>query len=207
MATNPAIENIINEVSITPPSPPVVVTVDQTILTAQIATNPVVVTAPAPIQIIPPPNPPMVITVGLVGPQGPQGPAGGGGGSVSEPKTNAEAFTLYGGQPVYLSGSGSFRVSQANSLSTICNGILASITGSNSTGTIIFIGLLQLADWTVATGGSPTLTVGSYYYLSQGAAGIITTIPPTGTGQINQYLGLAVEPDTLSINILQPIVC
>lgn len=121
-------------------------------------------------------------------------------------KINGEAFTIKAGQPVRLSGSTNCVLSIADSLSHATCGLAYADAATGTSVRIIMLGVLKVADWTTPSGGSATLTVGSEYFLSQGASGVITTVPPDSTSQICQYVGLATSTTELFIQIEQPMV-
>ena len=121
-------------------------------------------------------------------------------------KIKGEAFTLKAGQPVKFSGASNCVLAQADSLSNTTCGLVYEDTATGVSTRIIMLGMIKVADWTTPSGGSATLTVGSEYWLSQGAAGVLTTTPPDSTGQICQYVGLATSTTEFYIQIEQPMV-
>lgn len=91
-------------------------------------------------------------------------------------------------------------LARADDLDAECYGIAAS--SGRVGGPLEFrrCGDLVSGDWTSAT-GSRTLTPGARYYLSAASAGQITSTPPSEVGQILQPVGVAIDPNTLSIAI------
>ena len=120
-------------------------------------------------------------------------------------RTNNEAFTIVAGRPVKFDSTGC-KLAQADDIANIAVGIAYNTAAMGTDVTIVLMGILSVADWTVASGGSATLTSNSYYYLSQGAAGILTTIPPSSTGQIYQPLGMAVTTTDFFVQVQTAII-
>ncbi len=120
-------------------------------------------------------------------------------------RTNNEAFTIVAGRPVKFDSTGC-KLAQADDISNIAVGVAYNTAASGDDITIVLMGILSVSDWTVASGGSSTLTPNTYYYLSQGAAGIITTVPPSGTGQVYQPIGLAVNSTDFFVQIQISII-
>lgn len=70
--------------------------------------------------------------------------------------------------------------------------------GIGFTGTVQTGGLLNLVDWTAAT-GSPALATRGRYFLSIGSPGQISTAIPSGAGNILQEIGTAVSAQILRL--------
>jgi hypothetical protein len=119
--------------------------------------------------------------------------------------TNTESFTIKAGQPVKLVGGGGCALAQANNVSNIAIGLATVDSPTSTLCHVALIGTLSLVNWTDATGGSSTLTDASPYFLSQGAAGVITTVPPDSTGQICQYIGTSLSTGEIAIQIARPM--
>jgi hypothetical protein len=149
------------------------------------------------------------IAVSWRGPTGPGGPVGPPGSSaVVIQAPNSESFVIKAGQPVFLHGDmgGGCRLAKADDLGTVAVGIVLANTDPAGFANILLLGLMVSSDWTSPTGGTQFLTEGVSYFLSQGANGIITPVPPDGTSQICQYLGIAVSPTTFFVQIDRPVV-
>ena len=147
---------------------------------------------------------PLIVKIGVQGPSGPTGPPGSK--AIVIQALNQESFTLRTGQPVMLVGGGGCRLAKADNVATIAAGLVFSDASPSQTVDVLLLGLLTSSDWTSPTGGSPLLTERANYFLSQGAPGIITTIPPDGTGQVCQHMAYAVSATELFVNIDQPII-
>ena len=155
---------------------------------------------------------------GPAGPTGPQGPPGDDGatgatGPQGDPGDNYAEFegenkdsvTVAAGGAVTIHSSGTgVRRADAATAGRECVGLVVGATAVGFSATVRTAGLLTLADWTAVT-GSTTLTPMSPYYLSV-SAGALTVTPPASSGQRVQQVGVAVAADTLSIQILQPIL-
>lgn len=111
------------------------------------------------------------------------------------------------GEPVYVKNADGFVYkAKANALAS------ASVVGLLSAAQVTELPspsivdhgtfVLTTAQWDAITGQSGGLTVGSYYYLSQGTAGHITTLKPDSG--IVMKLGLAVSVTTLIVQLGQP---
>lgn len=118
---------------------------------------------------------------------------------------NKDLTQLYPGQPVgtHTSGTGIVRanasaVGQKAAIGIVAQGIQVSVSGLVQTE-----GIIEVADWTRAT-GSQYLTPGSDYYLST-TLGKITRTAPSGAGQILQLVGHALTQTKLDIRLEDPI--
>jgi hypothetical protein len=118
-------------------------------------------------------------------------------------KTNAEAFTVYAGQPVKLSGASSFALAQANSFANRAVGLAAENIATGAEGLIIRSGVLEVADWTSAL-GSAALTTDTEYLLKQSSAGLLDSSAPTGSGDLVQHLGKAIGTTRLFVGVHHP---
>lgn len=101
------------------------------------------------------------------------------------------------GTPVTLQAGG---VTPSTMLKADVVGLAITAVGAGDDVTYITNGILELSDWTAIT-GSPTLTVGLFYYL--GASFFLTSTPPT-VGQLVE-IGRAQTDTILDIKIKTPI--
>lgn len=120
--------------------------------------------------------------------------------------TNAEAFTIYAGQPVKVVAAGTFGLARANLVANLAVGIATRNVAAGGTGRIAVTGVVAVADWSNATGGPTTLTAGADYYLAPGTNGIITTAAPTGSPDVVQILGRALSTTELVLNPTEGII-
>jgi len=101
------------------------------------------------------------------------------------------------GTPLTLQPGG---VTPSSMLKPDVVGLAITDVGAGDDATYITNGILELSDWTAIT-GSPTLTVGLFYYL--GSTQFLTLTPPT-TGQLVE-IGRAQSSTILDIKIKTPI--
>lgn len=100
-------------------------------------------------------------------------------------KLNANAGAINIGQPVYVTAAGSVDLAKADAAATKdVLGLVADTTilAANS-GAIQSEGLITATtgEWDAVTGDTGGLTPGSWYYLNEGTAGMLTkTVPSTG---------------------------
>lgn len=118
---------------------------------------------------------------------------------------NKDAGTISAGMIVAAHSSGS-GVIKAIATSTATRGVGFAINtvAPTFTNTVRTGGVITIANWT-AIAGTATLSANAVYFLDPLAAGMITTVAPTTTGQIVQRVGMALSPTTLGIEIEQPI--
>lgn len=136
-------------------------------------------------------------------------PTQGGGGSVTENQYSAEnkdAGSLSIGMVVAVHSSGVGVVkARADSLGTRAVGLSLTSTAPTVAATIQTDGIVDIANWTAAT-GSATLSANAVYFLDPTTAGMMTTTAPTTTGQHVQRIGTAVSTTKLYLEIEQPIL-
>ena len=122
----------------------------------------------------------------------------------SATNSNIAAITI--GQPVYIQGANSVDLALADAKAT--SGVIGLVSDasidSSAIGTILTDGILTSTDW-MAVVGAATLTVGSVYFLSDVAAGTLTTTAPTTTGSFVTRVGTAISTTTLEVTISRPI--
>ena len=125
---------------------------------------------------------------------------GGGGGSVVELE-NKTGSTCYPGQVVAMHSSGAgFQMASAADNLRNGIGILLEETSHAATGRVQVEGIVDLEDWTEAT-GSPSLTGGQRWFLSPTTAGELTGSSPTGSGKLVQLIGVAITSSKLDIRL------
>ena len=122
----------------------------------------------------------------------------------SAQNSNIAAITI--GQPVYIQGADTVDLALADAKAT--SGVIGLVSDasidSSAIGTILTDGILTSTDW-MAVVGAATLTVGSVYFLSDVAAGTLTTTAPTTTGSFVTRVGTAISTTTLEVTISRPI--
>ena len=122
----------------------------------------------------------------------------------SATNSNIAAITI--GQPVYIQGANTVDLALADAKAT--SGVIGLVSDasidSSAVGTILTDGILTSTDWTAVVGAA-TLTVGSVYFLSDVAAGTLTTTAPTTTGSFVTRVGTAISTTTLEVTISRPI--
>jgi hypothetical protein len=110
------------------------------------------------------------------------------------------------GQPVYIQGADMVDLALADAKAT--SGVIGLVSDasidSSAVGTILTDGILTSTDWTAVV-GEATLTAGSVYFLSDVAAGTLTTTAPTTTGSFVTRVGTAISTTTLEVTISRPI--
>lgn len=129
--------------------------------------------------------------------------------SISLTSAESSATTSIG-SPVYISGSGAFKRSLANSYAT--SGVIGLATAaitSSSSGYIATQGVLTLTtgQWdAIVTGESGGLTAGSLYFVDPTTIGNLTSTVPTTVGQVIVCVGRALSSTTLLIEMQEPIL-
>jgi hypothetical protein len=124
----------------------------------------------------------------------------------TNPGLSGVASVLIGaGMAVNTNIGGQLKLAQADHLNNA--GVLGLARETTSTGFICLLETahLTLPDWTAAT-GSPTLFTGARYFLSPTEPGKLVTLPPEAVGLCVTYVGIALDSDTLAIEIDQPIL-
>ena len=120
-------------------------------------------------------------------------------------RTNNNAGAITVGQPVYVDGSGTVDLGQADSASTKdILGLVADVSiAASAAGGIQSDGVLAAStgQWDAITGQSGGLTSGVKYYLDPSTAGFLTTTPPSVLGEFVAPLGLATSITELEITI------
>ena len=129
---------------------------------------------------------------------------GGGGGSTTFDATNKAGATVYKGMVVAKHSSGAgYILGNATNDQAKAVGIATVDAADNAAGTYQTDGIIDVTDWTQATGAATLATNGRYYLDT--VAGKITTTPPTTAGNVVQYIGTALSTTALDISITQPI--
>ena len=117
---------------------------------------------------------------------------------------NGGAITI--GQAVYIAAGDTVDLALADAQAT--SGVIGLVSDasidSTAIGTILTDGILTSTDWTEVVGAA-TLTPGSVYFLSDTAAGELTTTVPTAPGSFVTRVGTAVNTSTLEVTISRPI--
>lgn len=126
--------------------------------------------------------------------------------TIWEEATNSEAFTIVAGRPLKVSGDGTVALARANSVANLAWAFAAETMIAGGSARIVTHGIVSLNDWTVATGGSATLTPGSDYFLSPSTAGIITVTSPSAPPDIAQLLGRALSSTELILNMTDGVI-
>lgn len=117
--------------------------------------------------------------------------------------TNGTASAIAIGRAVYISGSGSVGLAEANaSGTTIVAGLVNDTSiAAGAAGNIAATGVVTAAtvQWDAVTGQSGGLTSGMYYYLSNATAGAITSTAPA-SGYV-ALVGLAMSSTQMKLQI------
>lgn len=110
------------------------------------------------------------------------------------------------GQAVYISAADAVAAALADNVTTSgVVGLVADASIASATyGSILTDGTLVSTDWTAVVGAT-TLTPGSVYFLSDTAAGKLTTTVPTAPGSFVARVGTAINTTTLEVTISRPI--
>jgi hypothetical protein len=115
---------------------------------------------------------------------------------------NKDVVPLAIGTPVCVHSSGTgVRRATAASVGRECVGFANAATAITFSTPVLTAGVITLADWT-AVAGTASLSAGAVYFLSA-TAGHISATPPSVVGQRVQQVGVAITPDTLSIQVMQ----
>ena len=110
------------------------------------------------------------------------------------------------GMVVYVPSSGHADLAQADAAATArAVGLATADVAALAAGNYVTEGIVEQADWTLVTGAA-TLTPGVYYYLSESAAGKLTTTAPTTISQYVVAIGRALSTTQLDVEISQPIL-
>jgi hypothetical protein len=119
---------------------------------------------------------------------------------------NKDTSAIPAGTPVAVHTSGSGVVpADASTIATPAVGLMRDATNPSAFGLVQIDGLLSLADWSVVTGAS-SLPSRALFLLGSSAPGQLTTAAPTTPGQAIQPIGRAVGPQTLLLQIGQPLI-
>ncbi len=98
------------------------------------------------------------------------------------------------GDAVYISANNTLKKAQADTTPLIpAIGIVAIAATSGNPVLIITHGRLTHDAW--------NFTAGQILYLSEATAGLVTSTPPSNSGEFEQILGIALSDDTMLINI------
>ena len=119
---------------------------------------------------------------------------------------NATGAALTIGQTVYISAANTVEAALADDVTT--SGVVGLVADASiadgANGYILTDGTLVSTDWTAVVGAT-TLTAGSVYFLSDTAAGELTTTVPTAPGSFVTRVGTAINTTTLEVTISRPI--
>jgi hypothetical protein len=137
---------------------------------------------------------------GPTGATGPQGPAGSGGNS-TDAKQAVQNFAA--GQVAQATSSSTYDLASAASINNAAALGVATAAVTAGSAVTISTGFVTVTDWTVATGAT-SLTPKATYYLSATAAGNMTTTAPSASGQCVTKIGVAVNPQTMLVEIEKP---
>ncbi len=116
---------------------------------------------------------------------------------------NRQGATVFSGQVVAVHATG-FQFANASSAAKPAVGLMQSTTLSASAGVVQTEGILELSDWTNAT-GSASLTPGASYYSNPSTPGRMTTTVPSTYGTVLQSIGRALSATQFDISV-QPII-
>lgn len=110
------------------------------------------------------------------------------------------------GMAVYVSGSGTVDLAQADAAATTkVIGLASADVAASAIGYYAPEGQITRSDWTDIT-GSAALTPGVYYYLSESTPGQLTSTAPTTATQYVVAVARAFSTTQLDVEIAQPIL-
>lgn len=119
-------------------------------------------------------------------------------------KVNGEAFSIQAGQAVALDSGTNCVLASSASINTRAVGVAYTVTGSGNDVVIKTQGRLTLADWTNVV-GTVSLTLDADYFLGE-VAGVLTVSPVDLPNYVLQFVGRAVGPQTLLLDLARPII-
>lgn len=120
---------------------------------------------------------------------------------------NKSGGALVPGQAVAVHSSGTgFVLADATGDTLPAAGFVVVGAAAAASITVTTDGLLTLTDWSALTTEAGTLLAAHAVYFLSTTAGKITTTPPTTAGNVNHYVGRAVGPQTLEVEIGYPIL-
>ena len=122
-----------------------------------------------------------------------------GGGSAVEIELQA-AEDLSVGDAVYINSGGQLAKaihSSTRDIATVA-GIVKENVAATALGKLVFSGKVDISGW-----GSGSLTPGDRYFLN--GDGLLSTAPPTGSGEFVTLVGEALDANTFAINIDTPV--
>lgn len=119
-------------------------------------------------------------------------------------KINGEVFSIQAGQPVALDSGTDCLLASSASINTRAIGIAYAVTGTGDTVAIKTQGRYTLADWTNVM-GTVSLVPDADYYLGE-IPGVLTTSPVDLPNYVLQFVGRAVGPQTLLLDLARPIL-
>lgn len=115
----------------------------------------------------------------------------------ADSKTATAGEALSAGDLVYVTGTGTIMKADANTVTKKAIGFVQSAISNAASGTVYFDGTIT---------GLSGLTPGADYFLSAATAGGITATPPSGAGDIVQFVGVALSATELTFNPAPPII-
>jgi hypothetical protein len=145
----------------------------------------------------------VAVTVFETGPQGPKGDSGDAGSSTVISPLFAQNAKQ--GQPIYLSrANGQAGLACATSpLTALVAGLAKTDAKAAFVSDVMTSGPFVMTDWSNVI-GSASLQAGANYFLDA-VAGMLTTSIQTTTGNVNTYVGQAVNASTMNVSITKPI--
>ena len=118
---------------------------------------------------------------------------------------NKQGSQISAGQPVAThSSTVGIVLAGADVAGRQCVGLAMADIANGVSGNVQTEGVLDLADWTAAT-GSASLTAGAWYYLSA-TDGLLTTTAVSAVGQKHQPVGYALTTTKLDLRVADPIL-
>ena len=127
---------------------------------------------------------------------------GGGGGTTATAQADENALA---GQVVYVKGTSNVGLAQANTRpDTEAAGLVLADALSGFTASYVTQGTITLSDWTNVIGVA-ALTAGVRYFLSATTPGRLVTAQ-VGGGNFHVFVGRALSPTTLDVDIDPPIL-
>lgn len=126
-------------------------------------------------------------------------------GAVGFEAVNQEAITIQRGMAVcFIAGGVMF--ARADSLATIAVGLAWDQIAPAASGLILCVGMLELADWTLPSGGAWASLPEDRLFLATDADGVVSEVPPAAVaGHLIQRIGLRATAQRLFVSVAEPI--
>ena len=125
-------------------------------------------------------------------------------------QNNANVNTVVICTPVYATTTADeMDLAQADAVATkdVLGFVAETSVAAAASGAVQSDGVLSAttAQWDAVTGDSGGLTAGSKYYLDESTAGMLTTTPPSGSGEFVAMVGMGLSTTEMEISIRSTI--